>query len=80
MNKPSKILVTFDGSDASRAVFSHAASLAKAMNASLALLEVHAVPTHIWALPDPDQRQRAIHSYSEGRQAEVSRIAEEVRS
>ena len=79
MNRPSRLLVTFDGSDPSRSVFSHAASLATAMNAGLTLLEVHAVPTHIWAIPDPEQRQQAIQAHARDRVDEVARVAEEIR-
>jgi len=54
------ILVSYDGSEASRAAFAPAARIAALMNASIVLVRVHHAPPEVWAHPEKEHREREL--------------------
>ena len=54
------ILVSYDGSEVSRAAFGAAARIASLMRASIVLVRVHHAPPDIWAHPEADHREREL--------------------
>jgi nucleotide-binding universal stress UspA family protein len=71
------ILVTYDGSDVSKAVFAPAARLANLMQASVILIRVLRAPPEIWAHPDAAHRERELAAFKANAEAEVDADAAE---
>jgi nucleotide-binding universal stress UspA family protein len=73
-----RILLTFDGSEASRSAFQQATRLAKALNAEVLILRVYQVPPHIWVHPDADQRESELKRLQVTWDAEMKTVAQEL--
>lgn len=54
------ILVTYDGSEVSKAAFAPAARLAKRMQATIALVRVYHAPAEVWVHPDAGYREKEL--------------------
>lgn len=78
MNQGRKLLVTYDGSEASRAVFEPAAALAREINGALVLLQVHGLPTQIWALSDAAQRAEERERFAAEQASQLAAIANDL--
>jgi nucleotide-binding universal stress UspA family protein len=74
------ILVTYDGSDVSKAVFEPAARIAKLMQAMIALVRVMRVPPEIWSHPDAAYREREIAALNAEIERETDAAAAELSS
>lgn len=70
-----RLLLAFDGSEASRLAFEHAATLARAMNSEILLTRVYIVPPHIWVHPEAEYREREITKLQAAWDAELSELA-----
>lgn len=73
------ILVTYDGSKASKEIFAPAARLARRMQASLVLLRVYHAPKEIWVHPDAGYREAELTRLNAEWQAEIDAAAKELR-
>ena len=71
-------LVTYDGSDASRAGFRPSIELARKAGAHIILLRVWRAPAHLWVYPDPKYRDDELRVLDEQWNAELSSLADEL--
>jgi nucleotide-binding universal stress UspA family protein len=75
---PPVVLLTFDGSQASRAAFEPAARLARLLSGELALLRVYQVPANVWVHPEREHRDSEIRKLEEGWDAAVRDVARDL--
>lgn len=73
-----KLLVTYDGSDASRAVFDDAARIARRMQASLVLIRVFRAPKEVWSHPEAAHRDAELARLKTEWQTEIQADAAEL--
>jgi len=73
-----KILVTYDGSEASREAFDEAARLARETGGELLLLRVHRAPTPAWVNPNAEARERELAALQAEWDADIEAAAAEV--
>lgn len=69
------LLVSYDGSDTSRAAFGPAARLARLMNASIVLVRVHRAPPEVWAHPEAAVRERELARLKDQWQRDIEAAA-----
>ena len=74
------ILASYDGSEASKAVFEPAGRLAKLMQASVLLVRVHRAPPDVWAHPEAAHRERELARLETEAQQEIDAVAAEFSS
>ncbi|MPZ50773.1 MAG: hypothetical protein GEU75_15980 [Dehalococcoidia bacterium] len=77
-NSTKRVLLTFDGSEASKAAFSQATRLARAMDGEIVLLRVHIVPPPIWVHPEAEFRDTELQRLQAEWQAELSAVAKQL--
>jgi nucleotide-binding universal stress UspA family protein len=76
----SRLLVTYDGSAASKHIFPAAVDLAKKIRGSIVLVRVHHPPRDVWVHPDAEYRERELARAQAAWKQELESIAEEVRA
>src|SRR5688572_21125356 len=69
------ILLTYDGSDVSRAAFAPAVRLANLMRAAIVLVRVHRAPPEIWSHPETDYRERELARLQAEWQQDIEGVA-----
>lgn len=75
-----RILLTYDGSDASRAAFAPAIKLAGQMQAEVILLRVHRAPQAVWVNPDGEARDKELARLKEQWDQEIEAAGAELAS
>jgi nucleotide-binding universal stress UspA family protein len=75
-----RLLVTYDGSEASKQIFAAAVNLSQKMRGSIVLLRVHHPPRDVWVHPDAEYRDRELTRVQEEWKQELEPVAEEIRS
>ena len=75
-----RLLVTYDGSEASKHIFRSAVNLAQKMRGSIVLLQVHHPPRDVWAHPDAEYRESELARVQGEWQQELEAVAEELRA
>jgi nucleotide-binding universal stress UspA family protein len=78
MNQPSRLLVTYDGSAASRSIFPPALKLAQRLQADIVLLRVHHAPSQVWVHPDAEYREARLAELQQEWDAEIQAVATEL--
>lgn len=74
-NPQARLLVTYDGSEASEAVFEPAARIARRMQGGVVLLRVHQAPRELWVHPDAAHREAELARLKAEWQAELAVVA-----
>jgi nucleotide-binding universal stress UspA family protein len=75
---PTRVLVTYDGSPASRAALEPAARLAGKLGAELILLQVHHPGLKLAVVPDPEEREKLLREAEEEMEANLEALAREL--
>jgi nucleotide-binding universal stress UspA family protein len=75
-----RLLVTFDGSEASKQIFPSAVRLAQKMRGSAVLLRVHHPPRDVWAHPDAEYREQELARVQAEWKQELESVAGELRA
>ncbi len=74
------ILVTYDGSPASRCAFGAAAGVARKAGGRLVLLRVWQAPPSLWSEPDSRARDEGLRRLNEEWERDLEAVAAEIRS
>jgi nucleotide-binding universal stress UspA family protein len=75
---PTRVLVTYDGSPASRAALEPAARLAGKLGAELILLQVHHPGLKLAVVADPEEREKLLREAEEEMEADLEALAREL--
>ncbi len=78
MNQPSRLLVTCDGSDASRTIFAPAMQLARRLQDEVVLLRVHHAPSPVWVHPDAAFREARLAELQQEWNADIQAAASDL--
>lgn len=74
-NEQARVLVTYDGSSASRAALEPAAKLARKLKGELVLLQVHHPNLKIAVVADPDEREKLLQATEAEMRAGLEKLA-----
>lgn len=73
-----KVLLTYDGSEASRLAFAPAARIARLMQGSLVLVRVNRAPNEVWVHPEAAHRDSELAKLNAEWEAELAKVASDL--